>query len=122
MQDQYAQATEQLLSLKEYLKEYSTFSLKQSLPVTPVQLQSKQCFADKLHQAIEAQTQEIKQLAEIVEKGREEWLEKKIRKESLQALFKKLKQAHQSRLDKREQRMLDELAAQSMVAKQRNRE
>jgi len=57
----------------------------------------------------------VTRLKEVLEKGREAWLEKRMRKESLLALLNKLKQKHQVEQNKREQRMLDELAAQSMM-------
>ena len=117
LQEQYVQAKEQLDSLRDYIEEYSEVSLNSSTVVTPIQLQSRLCFRDKLCQAIEAQGAQVEQLEEIVEKGREAWQEKKMRKESLLALLNKLKQKHQFELDKREQRMLDELAAQRVIAK-----
>ncbi len=114
--EQYEQEREQLNSLENYRKEYSTLSVSQSIVTTPIQLQTRHCFGDKLHQAVEAQTQQVDRLDEVVEKAREAWQAKKIRKESLSALLMKLKQAHQFELNKQEQRMLDELAAQKVIA------
>ncbi len=114
--EQYEQEREQLNSLENYRKEYSTLSVSQSIVITPIQLQTRHCFGDKLHQAVEAQTQQVDRLDEVVEKAREAWQAKKIRKESLSALLMKLKQAHQFELNKQEQRMLDELAAQKVIA------
>ncbi|VAW46664.1 hypothetical protein MNBD_GAMMA03-1167 [hydrothermal vent metagenome] len=114
--EQHEQDKNQLDSLVSYTEEYSQQSFNQSIVITPIQLQTRYCFGDKLHQAVEAQTQQVNRLDEVIEKAREEWQEKKIRKESLFALLTKLKQTHQSELNKREQRMLDELAAQKVIA------
>jgi len=114
--EQYEQERAQLESLESYAKEYSSLSVNQSIVITPIQLQTRHCFGDKLHQAVEVQTQQVSRLNDVVEKGREEWQEKKVRKESLLALLMKLKQAQQYELNKQEQRMLDELAAQKVIA------
>ncbi len=116
VQEKYTQEFNQLEALTSYLKEYSDTPFASTTIVTAIQLQTRHCFSDKLHQAIEAQTKQVEELKGVVEKGREEWLEKKIRKESLFALLTKLKQTHQIEMNKREQRMLDELAAQKLIA------
>lgn len=118
--EQYEQEKAQLESLVSYIKEYSNYSINQSIVITPIQLQTRHCFGDKLHQAIEAQTKQVNRLEEVAEKAREGWQEKKVRKESLLALLTKLKQTHQAELSKREQRMLDELAAQKVIANRKN--
>ena len=119
--EQYEQDKDQLDSLVSYAKEYSNQSFSESIVITPIQLQTRYCFGDKLNQAVEAQTQQVTRIDEVVEKAREEWQEKKIRKESLFALLTKLKQTHQFELNKQEQRMLDELAAQKVIANRVNK-
>ncbi len=114
--EQYEQENTQLESLVNYTQEYSNHPFNQSIVITPIQLQTRHCFGDKLHQAIEAQTKQVSRLEEVAEKAREEWQEKKVRKESLLALLTKLKKTHEVELNKREQRMLDELAAQKVIA------
>ncbi len=116
LQEQHEQEKAQLVSLVTYSKEYANHSFNQTIVLTPIQLQTRYCFGDKLHQAIEAQTEQVKRLEEVADKAREEWQEKKVRKESLLALLTKLKQTHQAEMNKREQRMLDELAAQKVIA------
>ena len=116
LQKECTESEEQLTSLMHYASAIDEQFSIQKKGVTSIDLLSQRGFCDKLHQAIEAQTEKVTRLKEVVDKGREEWLEKKIRKESLLALFHKLKQKHQLELDKREQRMLDELAAQRVIA------
>jgi len=120
LQEQYVQESSQLEALTSYIEEYSNQSLNKSILVTPIQLQTRHGFSEKLRQAVEAQKSKVEQMAEIVEKGREDWLEKKVRVQSLLALLDKLKLSHQVKLDKQEQRMLDELAAQSVILRRKN--
>lgn len=116
LQAECTNSEEQLSSLTGYIAELSEKISAQKKEITSIDLQSQRGFSDKLHQAIEAQTEKVTRLKEVLEKGREEWLEKRMRKESLLALLNKLKQKHQVEQDKREQRMLDELAAQRVIA------
>jgi len=121
LREQYEQENAQLVSLESYIKEYANHPFNQTIVLTPIQLQTRHCFGDKLQQAIEAQTEQVNRLEEVAEKAREEWQEKKVRKESLLALLTKLKRTHQVELNKREQRMLDELAAQKVIANRANK-
>jgi len=121
LREQYEKENAQLVSLVSYTKEYANQPFNQAIVLTPIQLQTRYCFGDKLHQAIEAQKEQVNRLEEVAEKAREEWQEKKVRKESLLALLMKLKQTHQVELNKREQRMLDELAAQKVIASRGNK-
>ncbi|MCF6345610.1 MAG: flagellar export protein FliJ [Thiomicrorhabdus sp.] len=116
LQAECTSSEEQLSSLTGYIAELSDKMSIQKKEITAIDLQSQRGFSDKLYQAIDAQTEKVTQLKEVLEKGREAWLEKRMRKESLLALLNKLKQKHQVEQNKREQRMLDELAAQSMMA------
>lgn len=121
LQEQHEQEKTQLVSLVTYSKEYANHSFNQNIVLTPIQLQTQHCFSDKLHQAIEAQTEQVKRLEEVADKALEEWKEKKVRKESLLALLTKLKQTHQVEMNKQEQRMLDDLAAQKVIANRANK-
>ncbi len=116
LQAESTSSEEQLSSLTDYIAELSEKISVQKKEITAIDLQSQRGFSDKLYQAIEAQTEKVTRLKEVLEKGREEWLEKRMRKESLLALLNKLKQKHQAEQDKREQRMLDELATQRVIA------
>lgn len=120
LQEQYVQESSQLEALTSYIEEYSNQPLTNSILVTSIQLQTRLGFSEKLRQAVEAQKIKVQQLIEIVEKGREDWLEKKVRVQSLMRLLDKLKRSHQAKLDKQEQRMLDELAAQSVILRRKD--
>ncbi|NPA71871.1 MAG: hypothetical protein GXO35_03460, partial [Gammaproteobacteria bacterium] len=54
------------------------------------------------------------------EKGREVWLEKRVRGKALEAVLNKIKKDLTRVLDKREQLFLDELAAQGVIGKAKN--
>lgn len=99
----------QLASLKDYSAEYQQKGVgMQSLS----QINTFRLFADKLAQAIEAQQQKLLQSAEMVEKAQEAWFEKRARFKALEQLFHKKQTDYEYRLNKQEQKLLDELASQ----------
>ena len=92
-----------------------------SVSTSPIQLQTRHAFGEKLRQAVEAQTVQVAELDKTVEFARQAWLDKRVRVKALQALLDKLKLGLQVRLDKQEQNMLDELAAQGVVSRRDER-
>ncbi|WP_157760459.1 flagellar export protein FliJ [Thiomicrorhabdus arctica] len=112
---QHAEALTQLEALTSYAKEYGQVSTNQSTLISPIQLQTRHAFGEKLGQAVVAQTIQVDELVDTVESARQSWLEKRVRVKALQALLDKLKLGAQIKLDKQEQHMMDELAAQSVI-------
>lgn len=117
IQKQHADALIQLEALTSYAKEYGQVPTNQSVSISPIQLQTRYAFGEKLGQAVVAQTAQVDELIKTVELARQTWLEKRIRVKALQALLDKIKLGVQIKLDKQEQHMMDELATQSVVSK-----
>ncbi|KUJ75464.1 hypothetical protein AVO42_09080 [Thiomicrospira sp. XS5] len=104
----------QLDSLLEYHSDY-VGQLTKSRDTSVMQLQTMQAFLDKVTSAIHSQTQQVRQLDEVVEKAHAEWLEKRVRHQSLEKLCQKIEKDHHAKLEKQEQKLLDELASQRFV-------
>ncbi len=120
IQEQYAKELEQLDSLTNYAQDYGQQPATHSVFISPIQLQTRHAFGEKLRQAIIAQTAQVDELIRTVEFARQAWLEKRVRVKALQALLDKLKQGLQVRLDKQEQLLLDELATQGVISRRGN--
>ncbi|MBF6058377.1 flagellar export protein FliJ [Thiomicrorhabdus heinhorstiae] len=117
LQAQWQEAQNQLLSLRNYQQEYQQATpLNTALQIQ--QLQSKALFMHKVNQAVQAQSQQVDTLNERVQKGREIWVEKRARLKALQTLLDNKRRSWQEKLDKREQKMLDELAAKNAHKRQ----
>ncbi|QKI89547.1 flagellar export protein FliJ [Thiomicrorhabdus xiamenensis] len=111
MQEQFQNAQQQLESLKAYTDEYAQApTAKVAMGV--IELRTHQAFGEKLHQAIAAQTQQVTEKQEMVEKALDAWREKRARLKALQSLYDKKQKQMDSRLSRQEQKMLDELASQ----------
>lgn len=115
VQEQLTQELSQLEALESYEKEYANQPANQSESMTLVALQTRHAFGEKLRQAVVSQSFQVSELEGTIERARDNWLEKRKELKSLQALQDKLKQSQQVQLDRQEQRMLDDLAAQSVV-------
>jgi len=113
-QSNYQAESNQLESLKSYQQEYLQ-RLKSSETTTLQQLNRVQVFLEKLNQAVINQNNLVKKLAEQAEIAKQAWVEKKLRKQALEKVYQKLKKDHQVKLDKQEQRMLDDLSSQMFV-------
>lgn len=114
IQSNYQAESNQLESLKSYQQEYLQ-RLKSSETTTLQQLNRVQVFLEKLNQAVINQNNLVKKLAEQAEIAKQAWVEKKLRKQALEKVYQKLKKDHQVKLDKQEQRMLDDLSSQMFV-------
>lgn len=111
MQEQLQVAQQQLDSLKSYMDEYAQApSTKVSIGV--VELQTHLAFGDKLHQALAAQMEQVKEKQSMAEKALEAWREKRARLKALQNLYSKKQKQLDFHLSRQEQKMLDELASQ----------
>lgn len=104
----------QLVSLKEYQQDYNK-KPSQSGSFTPVQLQAHNAFADKLVHALVAQTSQVEESDKMLEMAEQAWKEKRVRVQALKAMHARLESNEQARLNKQEQKLLDELAAQKFV-------
>lgn len=110
MRQTETQDQEQLDSLKNYVEEYNQSGIDQRQSLS--QLNTYRLFAGKLMQAIESQTQKCEQSAAMVDKAQQAWLAKRARHKALSQLLAKFKLDRETKLNKQEQKMLDELAAQ----------
>ena len=117
IQNQHADALTQLEALTSYAKEYGQVPTNRSVSISPIQLQTRYAFGEKLGQAVVAQTAQVDELVKTVEFARQAWLEKRVRVKALQALLAKLKLGLQIKLDKQEQHMMDELATQGVISR-----
>ncbi|NPA71729.1 MAG: flagellar export protein FliJ [Gammaproteobacteria bacterium] len=120
LQAQYTHENEQLISLKQYAEEYAQSPVSASVSESVIQVQTRHAFGEKLQQAVQTQVIKVEQLAETVDKGREMWLEKRVRVKALEALLVNIKRDITRILDKREQGLLDELAARGVLKKSKD--
>ena len=109
---------EQLASLKAYLQEYIDRINNEGLKLMPIQLQTTQTFIDKLNTAIQAQTTKVEEQKQLVTRAQEAWVEKRARLKGFETLYNKIQKNITLTLDKREQKMLDDLASQQFTQKQ----
>lgn len=112
LQTQYQQHLQQLETLQSYIAEYASPDMGTQ---HTIQLLSTHAFVGKLHSAIEQESSKTESMQTLMEKGREAWIEKRARLKALQNLLSKMVRNRQIKLDKQEQRLLDELSTQSHV-------
>lgn len=117
IQGQHDSAFSQLEALSGYAQEYGQVPVNQSVSISPIQLQTRHVFGEKLRQAVVAQTTQVDELVKTVEFARQAWLDNRVKVKALQALLDKLTLNAQAKLDKQEQQMLDELATQAVISK-----
>ncbi|WP_029407187.1 flagellar export protein FliJ [Thiomicrorhabdus sp. Milos-T2] len=116
MQQKLSDALAQVESLENYQSEYAK---KPSLSsqISPIQLQTHNAFADKLIQALYSQKQLVKESEKMVDLAKQNWIEKRSRVKALEALTKRIEANETIKLNKAEQRMMDELATQKHIQK-----
>lgn len=114
VRQQLESSQEQLDSLQDYHTNHLS-KIHNEKEVTTAQLQTTQAFIDKVNKAILSQKDQITQLTHVLEKAQETWIEKRARHQSLKNIHLKLKRDERAKLDKQEQKMLDELASQQFV-------
>ncbi|WP_019894243.1 flagellar export protein FliJ [Hydrogenovibrio halophilus] len=102
----------QLESLTEYQIGY-LHSLRQAADTTTTQIHTNQAFLNKVNEAIVAQKRQVAALEDSLEEARQHWIEKRAHHQALSRLLEKLEKHETQRLDKQEQKMLDELASQA---------
>ena len=104
----------QLNSLQNYKNEYLE-QLKSSKATTLQSLNSMHAFVSKLNQAIEFQRSQIINLEETFEQSQVIWVEKKVRTQSLENLYKKIKKKENIKVAKEEQKIMDDMVASNFV-------
>lgn len=109
LQQQYHAEQTQLEQLQTYLQEYIA-SQSNGEGSTLQQLKSTNAFMEKLNKAIGQQTAHLEQLNITLEKSQETWVEKRAREQALVKLHDKLQKDLNHKLDKMEQKLLDELS------------
>lgn len=114
MQSKLADAQSQLNSLESYQAEYAKKPSSVS-QISPIQLQTHNAFADKLVQAVFAQSNQVTESHKMVELAQQNWIEKRSRVKALEALAKRIQNNDSIKLNKQEQRMMDELASQKYL-------
>ncbi|HEY9018496.1 flagellar export protein FliJ [Thiomicrospira sp.] len=112
-QRDYVQA--QMNDLKQYLNEYVVNLTTSGQQFMPIQLQTTQAFIDKLKTAIASQQEQLDSLDDIVKMAHEQWTEKRVRFNALQKVCQKLERDEKVALDRAEQKMMDDLAAQNFL-------
>lgn len=110
MRQRESEDVAQLESLQAYAVEYNQQGIKEGQSL--FQLNTYRLFAEKLMQALASQEFKVGQSNLMVEKAQEAWFEKRARFKALQKLLHKMQSDYQYKLNKQEQKMLDELAAQ----------
>lgn len=113
LQVQLAQAQEQLQSLNHYRQEYAANLARKTDVIFASQIHSTQAFIEKLNQALMAQEQEEQRLEQAIEQAKQAWIEKRMRSQALEKLLQKMQKDQAIFLNKQEQKMLDELSAQT---------
>lgn len=117
IRQQLDSSQEQLNSLTEYQANHLT-KFHNEKQVNAAQLQTTQAFVDKVNKAILSQKNQIEHMTHALEKAHEAWIEKRARHQALKTVHLKLKRDESVKLDKQEQKMLDELASQRFVQTQ----
>lgn len=117
VQNQRDQIYQQFQDLNSYYAEYLNGATGAGASFVPIQLQTSLAFIQKLKQALDDQENKLNSYNEYVAKAREQWLEKKLRFDSLTKVFQKLLKDEEKALSKQEQKMLDELSSQQFYQK-----
>lgn len=106
----------QLDSLNGYQNEYLQ-QLKSNQSTTLQKINQTQAFLGKLNQAVQHQKIQIKELEQALETVKDVWLEKRKREQALEKLYKKLAKKHSVKLEKQEQKMMDDIVASNFMYK-----
>ncbi|GAB6069764.1 flagellar export protein FliJ [Thiomicrorhabdus hydrogeniphila] len=119
MQSQLNSAQQQLESLQDYCEDYAKKPSSEG-SISPIQLQTYNAFSEKLSQALVAQGKQVVESERLCELANKAWMEKRVRVKSLEALFKRISNGEQVKLNQQEQKMLDELSAQKYIQNKQN--
>lgn len=119
MQSKLTDAKQQLESLQSYCDEYAKKPSSVN-SISPIQLQTYNAFSDKLSQALVAQRNQVEESEKMQSLAKDNWIEKRARVKSLEALLKRISNNEQAQINRQEQRMLDELSAQKYIQNKNN--
>ncbi|BBN59889.1 flagellar export protein FliJ [Hydrogenovibrio marinus] len=109
IQQQIALHQSQIEALKSYQSDYIQ-QLTRRESTTLQQLNTTQAFLDKLNTAIDQQTEEVARLNQAADEAEKSWIEFKTREQALVKLYEKIKKNHDVKMDKAEQKILDDLS------------
>ncbi|MBE0494524.1 MAG: flagellar export protein FliJ [Thiomicrospira sp.] len=105
----------QMNDLKQYLNEYVAKLTTSGQQFMPIQLQTTQAFIEKLKTAIASQQEQLDSLEDIVKMAHDQWTEKRVRFNALHKVCQKLERDERVALDRAEQKLMDDLAAQNFL-------
>ena len=117
IQTQLEQTQFQVDSLTQYLHELSSQNTHSSGTLSASHFQNTHAFIHKVQVALGQEQQKVLQLQEVVERAREDWMEKRAYLKGLQKVQKNLELNQEKRAQRQEQNMLDDLASASMLEK-----
>lgn len=119
-QSQLVESQQQLEALKEYLKEYiaTMYNPKGSIAVS--KLQTSQGFLDKFHIAMQSQKDKIIKFEARSNLTKSAWIESQAKYQAMKNLYNKIQSKENIKANKIEQKLLDDLAAQQFI--QRNKQ
>lgn len=112
LQQQSISQQAQLEQLKTFLNEYIERQTSGE-GSTLQQLKTTNAFMDKLNKAIGQQKEQLDQTNIAVEEARAFWIEKRSREQALVRLTEKMKSDRLKKLDKLEQKLMDELSGRT---------
>lgn len=115
LQAQFQAERAQQEQLQVYLKEYLTQQTS-GKGTSLYQLKTTNAFMDKLNKAIQQQQIKMDQLEESIERARAQWIEKRSREQALVKLTEKMEKDYARKLDKQEQKLVDELSSRRFVS------
>ena len=98
-----------------YLNDYANSSEKTGTRLTPEQMIRQRAFVQQLSQAQSQQRILIAQIERELEHKKSLWQKAHLKQRAMQDLVKRLAAEDQTRLDKAEEKMLDEFAQQQYV-------
>ncbi|QCU90450.1 flagellar export protein FliJ [Thiomicrorhabdus sediminis] len=117
MQNKLATEQGQVNSLLDYQADYAQQPISMGA-IPAIQLQSRSAFSDKLNHAIIAQQQQVEESEKMVEMAQSAWQEKRANLKALQALYSRIENAENARINRQEQKLMDELSAQKFYQNQ----
>ncbi len=104
----------QLSQLQDYRAQYLADYRQQRRGVDARALMSYSGFLQRLGEALGGQEQKLAQVRQQLDQRREEWQQKYHRRQSLAEMIERMRREESAVLEQREQRELDDLAAQRM--------
>lgn len=113
IQQQRQFEAEQLEALNQYRDEYVRSMSNGDKSFFPSQLQSIQAFLEKLNRAVSAQKKQVEEMQASEKLAQNDWQSRRARVKALEKLVEKMQKNELARLDRVEQKLLDELSGQS---------